>query len=236
VQEELGRGIRLAMVTGDVALLARMVGESGIEQHLQAAGEALLAVREQRAGHDDSCRRVAEELAAKLEAREWPGDRELAALLLEQCRDDVPRRRIRADLDQVADLLEGSLDMGFGGVLDMQTGFAWPESALDDWPHDDEPCPDPDNDPQRYLFIPNEGSGDAWQDMHDFAAALPDDQFRERLLDAIDGKGAFGRFKRALDRSDGLWPAWNVYSTEARSGRARAWLYDAGLDVLPPPL
>lgn len=53
-----------------------------------------------------------------------------------------------------------------------------------------------------------------------------------RQLAAIDGKGAFGRFRRILDRHDDLWPAWNNSSAEARLGRARAWLNDAGYDVL----
>jgi hypothetical protein len=230
VQEQLGRDIRIAMVSRDVALLARVASDPDIEQHLQAAGQALLAVHD-HPKQDDRYRRMAADLAALLQKRDWPGDGELAALLLEP-QPMQSRPRIRADLDQVADLLEGSLDMGFGGVLDMQTGDAWPEAALDDWPHDD-PRPDPDNDPERYLFVPTEGSRDAWQDMHDFATGVPDAHLKEQLLDAIDGKGAFGRFKRVLDRRDGLWPAWNTYSTEARCGRARAWLHNAGYDALP---
>jgi hypothetical protein len=232
VQEQLGRDIRMAMVNRDVALLAKVVGDLDIEQHLQAAGAALLTVRDHLSTDDDLCRRIAADLAALLEKRDWSGDSELAALLLEPQPTQPTRPRIRADLDQVADLLEGSLDMGYGGVLDMQTGDAWPEAALDDWPHDD-PCPNPDNDPERYLFVPNEGSRDAWQDMHDFATGVSEAHLREQLLDAIDGRGAFGRFKRVLDRHEGLWPAWNTYSTEARCGRARAWLYDAGYDALP---
>jgi hypothetical protein len=232
VEEQLGRDIRMAMVNQDLELLARVVNDSDIEQHLQAAGEALLAVRDHRSTDDDLCRRMAADLAALLSKRDWSGDSELAALLLEPQPTPSTRAHVRADLDQVADLLEGSLDMGFGGVLDMQTGDAWPTALLDDWPHDD-PCPDPDNDPARFLFVPNEGSRDAWQDMHDFATGLLQAHVREQLLDAIDGRGAFGRFKRVLDRHDGLWPAWNTYSTEARCGRARAWLHDAGYDALP---
>jgi hypothetical protein len=163
VQEQLSRAIRVAMVTGDIALLSEVVSNPGVEQHLQAAGEALLSLRERRATmHDEACQRVAAHLAAMLELRGWTGDGELAALL----RDDTgtgARRRIRADLDEVADLLEGSLEMGFGGVLDMQTGSAWPEAVLDDWSLED-PRPDPNLDSERYLFIPNEGSRDAWQE------------------------------------------------------------------------
>lgn len=221
------------MVTGDLELLTKIAGEPGLEQHLQAAGEAVLSVRERLGGQDDETwRRIAESVATMLEARDWSGDGELAMLVRAPDTTNTSRRQIRADLDQLADLLEGSLDMGFGGVLDMQTGAVWPEAVLEDWPHDDPP-PDPDEDPERYLFIPNEGSRDAWRDLHDFAMALSDDHIRDELLEAIDGKGAFGRFKRLLDRHEELWPVWQTYSIEARTGRARAWLYDAGYDAWP---
>ena len=115
----------------------------------------------------------------------------------------------------------------------MPTGEAWLELALEDWPGD-EPRPDPDEIPERYLFIPHEGSRDAWRDMRDFASDLEDARTRQQLLDAIEGRGAFGRFKRLLDHYDALWPTWQAYSNEARCGRARAWLHDAGYDALPP--
>jgi hypothetical protein len=240
VQQELGRAIRVAGVNADLAALATIVGEPGIEGHLQAAGEALLSALDQQPEREHgTAPPLAESLVAMLEQRDWTGDPELAALLRQHvlgqpAPTDPSRRAIRADLDQVADLLEGTLDMGFGGVLDTERGDAWPERVLEDWP-DDEPRPDPDEDPERYLFIPNEGSREAWRDMQDFAYCLDDDDIREQLLDAIDGRGAFSRFKRALDRHDGLRTSWHAYSTEARTGRARAWLNDAGYDVLPSP-
>jgi Uncharacterised protein family (UPF0158) len=129
-------------------------------------------------------------------------------------------------------MLEGSLEMGFGGILDCETGDAWPEAVVDDWTEDDPP--DPDHDPDRYLFIPNEGSREAWEDMRDFALDVEDEQVRERLLDAIDGRGAFSRFRRVLDRHDDLRARWYAYSAETRAGRAREWLAGEGYVALPP--
>ena len=54
VQEKLGRDVRIAMVNRDVALLARAVAHPDIEQHLQAAGEALLAVHHHPSDDDAS--------------------------------------------------------------------------------------------------------------------------------------------------------------------------------------
>jgi hypothetical protein len=50
---------------------------------------------------------------------------------------------------------------------------------------------------------------------------------------AVDGRGAFRRFKDVLmerpdDRAD-----WYAFSAERRRGRARAWLTDAGYRPSP---
>ena len=227
----LPREIRAAGAALDGSRLGRLIAEVGIERHLQEAGEAMLAVLE----HDRAAGyTAAKALAGLLNKRAWTGDAELAELLVELAEGHASEgRRIRADLDGVADLLEGSLEMGFGGVLDRETGDAWPEGVLVDWAGDGE-APDPDADPERYLFIPNVGARDAWEDMRDFAADVEDARISEQLLDAIDGRGAFSRFKRVLARHDELRAQWYAYSAEARVGRARDWLAGEGYVALPP--
>jgi hypothetical protein len=228
---ELVRSWRIAVATGDLVQLSGLVQAESLQPHLQEAGETILALApDNPAGCADTCKA----LAGRLTERSWVGDAELAELLVAIV-DGPPagRRRIRADLDGVSDLLEGPLEMGFGGVLDCETGDAWPEGALDDWVGDGE-RPDPEDDPDRYLFIPNEGSREAWEDMREFAATVQDPALRDRLLDAIDGRGAFARFRRVLDDHDALRSDWYSYSAETRTGRARQWLADAGFDALPP--
>jgi hypothetical protein len=227
----LSRDVRVAAATEDAGQLNRLLTVPGIDRHLQQLGEAVLQVLEHsRATAAGS----AHDLAASLTAREWAGDAELAALLLEVA-DDRPseRQRIRADLDGVADLLEGPAEMGFGGILDCQTGFAWPAAVLDDWAGDG-PAPDPEADPDRYVFIPHVGSREAWQDMHDFATDVETGTIRAQLLDAIDGRGAFTRFRRVLARHDALQARWCAYSAETRAGRARDWLAAEGYAAMPP--
>jgi len=223
---------RSAAEIRDDRQLSVLVQAPSLEPHLQEAGETVLTVvADNPSGYAD----IARVLAARLTERSRVGDGELAALLV-AIADGLPstNRRIHADLDQVADLLEGSLDMGFGGVLDCDTGMAWPEAILDDWPLNGD-RPDPEEDPDRYLYIPNEGSREAWEDMHKFASDVTDAAVRDRLLDAIDGKGAFSRFRRVLYDQDSLGDAWHAFSAESRAGRARQWLADAGFDAFPPP-
>lgn len=230
-ETQLSRDIRIAAATDDAVQLSRLLTEPGIDRHLQQLGEAVLEVLEHgRATAAES----AHNLAAALTAREWAGDLELAALLLEVANDRPSERpRIRADLDGVADLLEGPAEMGFGGILDCQTGFAWPAAVLDDWAGDGPP-PDPEADPDRYVFIPHVGSRDAWQDMRDFATDVEADTIRAQLLDAIDGRGAFSRFRRVLARHDALQARWHTFSAETRAGRARDWLAAEGYAAMPP--
>jgi hypothetical protein len=65
------------------------------------------------------------------------------------------------------------------------------------------------------------GSDGAYRDMADFVATITDDM-ADRLGIALQGKGAFRRFRDVLDR----WPAevarWQASSDDRRSGRARS--------------
>jgi hypothetical protein len=230
-EARLPRDIRVAAATRDAGQLSRLLTEPDIERHLQQLGEAVLNLLEH--GRDNAAG-SALVVAASLTARGWAGDGELAGLLFELA-DDRPseRRRIRADLDGVADLLEGPAEMGFGGILDGQTGDAWPAAVLEDWAGDGPP-PDPEEAPDRYVFIPHVGSREAWQDMREFAMDVEDDTIRTQLLDAIDGRGAFSRFRRILARHDALRARWYAYSAETRAGRAREWLAAEGYAAMPP--
>jgi hypothetical protein len=230
-EARLPRDIRVAAATRDAGQLSRLLTEPDIERHLQQLGEAVLNLLEH--GRDNAAG-SALVVAASLTARGWAGDGELAGLLLELAEDrPAERQRVRADLDGVADLLEGPAEMGFGGVLDCLTGDAWPAAVLEDWAGDGPP-PDPEAAPDRYLFIPHVGSREAWEDMREFATDVDADSIRTQLLDAIDGRGAFSRFRRVLARHDALRARWYTYSAETRAGRARDWLAAEGYAAMPP--
>lgn len=64
--------------------------------------------------------------------------------------------------------------------------------------------------------------------MADFAAVVKDPRSRESLEDAVQGRGAFSRFRRAIDRAD-LSEEWYCFVDDRRLGRARQELADLGL-------
>ena len=58
-------------------------------------------------------------------------------------------------------------------------------------------------------------SREVWQDMADFAVAVEDPRLREAMKDAVQGKGAFSRFRHAVHRAD-LAEAWYCFSEDRR--------------------
>jgi Uncharacterised protein family (UPF0158) len=72
-----------------------------------------------------------------------------------------------------------------------------------------------------------------YQDMADFAAMIADQQAGQRLAQAIEGKGAFRRFKDVLhQRYPGLLPAWYAFRDTRALRRAVEWL--AENDLISP--
>jgi hypothetical protein len=72
-----------------------------------------------------------------------------------------------------------------------------------------------------------------YQDMADFADAITDERAGRRLARAIQGKGAFRRFKDELhEEHPELLPAWYAFRDTRASRRAVQWLADNSLVAL----
>lgn len=66
---------------------------------------------------------------------------------------------------------------------------------------------------------------DRWGDMADFAASLADESVRADLERAIQGRGAFSRFRSAV-RAHDVAALWYDVRADRRWGRARQMLAD----------
>ena len=74
-----------------------------------------------------------------------------------------------------------------------------------------------------------------YQDMADFAAGIADPQIAERLVSAIQGRGAFRRFKSELyGKHPELISEWHSFRDARAHRRAVEWLVDNEI-VAPPP-
>lgn len=211
---------------GDLAVLLEGRFLAPVLQH---AGQALLTSG--GAGDDALVRRC----IAALRERDAAGDdilaMELQAMLGEPVTSEHlswPLTPVPVSLDILGDSLDGDPLQGDGAV-DLLTGNVYPPGSLDvDRPEE----LDEDNesfDPDRWLYFQPE-SGEGYRDMLDFAAGLPDGRLREDLFRALEGRGAFRRFRNVLhdDAYAVQLTRWTLVQDERELGRARAWLALAG--------
>jgi hypothetical protein len=105
-----------------------------------------------------------------------------------------------------------------------ETSFWSSDDSADEAESDDD---DPEHGRLRVEPLP---SWVWYQDMVDFAEQTSDEQTGRRLGRALDGKGAFRRFKNQLHQEyPDLLPAWNAFSGNRAVVRAVEWLYDNDL-------
>jgi hypothetical protein len=134
----------------------------------------------------------------------------------------------RLDLDEIATALSEQSDYDHQWLIDPQSGqiFFWTSDTGIDGQN---PIDLEDLDLTPIDPIPSH----VWyQDMAEFAERLSDDAAGRRLIRAIQGKGAFRRFKNELhEEFPELLPAWHVFRDTRATRRAVEWLADEGLIV-----
>jgi predicted nucleotidyltransferase len=83
---------------------------------------------------------------------------------------------------------------------------------------------DGETDNPNIVFIDSIGSDESYHDMEDFSASVRDPRARDLLLRAIQGRGAFRRFKDTLFDFPDLSKAWFAYHESCLERRAIEWL------------
>jgi hypothetical protein len=224
--------LRGATVRRDVpAILAAIEGRD-VDELLQHVGLGLQVVLAVEPGRGDA---LALAVLNRLEERGLAGDDVLAEDLFAQLRGTpLAARHLSVDLSELADALSGD-PMEPGGYLDLRSGEVIPWMLVDPMyvSEDDDDFIDLEEEPDRWLALDRPHSRAQWQDMAEFAARQPNADLRRRLETAIEGKGAFRRFRNAVHEED-LAEHWNRFFDDREIGRARAYLADQGIRVLPP--
>ena len=93
---------------------------------------------------------------------------------------------------------------------------------------------DDSEDNEHWLWVHCEGSSAAYRDMEMFAGTITDSRRAERLLEALEVRGPFRRFRDVLARWPDDFTRWHQFSDERRRGRSREWLAGAGYQAMPP--
>jgi hypothetical protein len=176
---------------------------------------------------------------AALRERGWTGDDLLARELAEAIGDPGggeemtswlrtwPLTPIAVDLEMLASELDGDPRQG-SGYVDVTTGDVYPPGVLDYDPPSFLDEDSDDWDPDRVIaFEPESRLG--YRDMENFAFTVTDPRLENRLLRALDGRGAFRRFRDELeDLPEEYLERWYVFKDERQYGRARDYLASKG--------
>jgi hypothetical protein len=91
------------------------------------------------------------------------------------------------------------------------------------------------NNADRYLRVDPASSREQYRWMERFVASVADQALRERLLVAIDGKGAFRRFKDVLLAFPAERERWFTYRSDLLHFHIQTWIEHMHIDVGSPP-
>lgn len=84
----------------------------------------------------------------------------------------------------------------------------------------------------RYLPLPKQSSREGYEDMEEYIESLEDDNLADLLAVAIQGSGAFRRFKDVLVRFPEARESWLKFQEERRRQRTLDWLESEEIDPL----
>jgi hypothetical protein len=132
----------------------------------------------------------------------------------------------RFDLDEIAAALADQTDYEHRWLIDPRTGetvFWTSELGIDG----QNPV---DLDELDLVVVDPLPSWVWYRDMADFAEHVTDERRGRRLARALDGKGAFRRFRNELhEEFPELLPAWNAFRDSRAKRRAVEWLAENSL-------
>lgn len=139
------------------------------------------------------------------------------------------------DLDDLASLMDVRARDTIDFYLDAQTGEIITTGDGAEVSEEIEGAIEAGDD--RFVQIPENDSRDSYAIMEDFIATIESPAVAERLQRAIEGKGAFSRFRREVASEPELCDRWYQFESEQQRVAAVEWLESLGITSTwtPPP-
>ena len=140
------------------------------------------------------------------------------------------KKILRIDLDELCSAMEDSSDE-HNYYLDLETGKLL---LISDYIDDDESKKLKDKFDEnfdRYEQLPKAISFEVYEDMEDFIDTVSEDNLAELLRVAINGKGAFRRFKDVLEGYPEERERWFQFKNDKLKERALEWLENIGVSL-----
>lgn len=140
------------------------------------------------------------------------------------------KRLLKIDLDELCNAME---DHSFENdyYLDLETGEILFVSEYMDYEGIDIENRI-EEEYERFERIPQIESYEAYRDMEDFIATIDDQHLIDLLEVAIQGKGAFRRFKDVLLNHPDEEEKWFQFNDDRTEERAREWLDEIGVTLI----
>jgi hypothetical protein len=117
--------------------------------------------------------------------------------------------------------------------LDVETGAVL--SFVDGVPEDEEQRAVVLGDESRYILVDPASSREQYRWMEHFVASINDETLQERLIIAIDGKGAFRRFKDVLLHYPSERERWFNYRAKRLHAYINEWFTKKGIETATEP-
>jgi hypothetical protein len=140
--------------------------------------------------------------------------------------DIMGRRKLKIDLSELTDAIEHGSSYEVEYYLNAESGEV--VMVADEALTGIEP-PEIDD---RFVLIPPVASHEGYQDMEDFITTVEDQTLQKLLWVAIDGKGAFRRFKNVLYDHPEVRERWFVFEDARMRQRVLEWLDDEGIELI----
>ena len=87
----------------------------------------------------------------------------------------------------------------------------------------------------RVIAIPDSPPYEAYGEIQDFIATIEDDRLYNWLIEATQGRGAFGRFKAILGQHLAEEQRWYAFRENRLKERILEWLAEVGVEPIEVP-
>jgi hypothetical protein len=159
-------------------------------------------------------------------------------------------KKLKVDIDEIAFILETSDEFGNVTLFDTETGeiVSIPDELMSAVESDDEEAlqdlPDWERDligtaesiandeSGRFVDIPRKPSYEAYNLMVEFASSVTSRHLREKLEIALEGKGAFRRFKNVIADYPDEEKKWFAFKDKRIHEDVIEWLNDLGIETI----
>ena len=138
------------------------------------------------------------------------------------------KKTLCVDMPELLDAFCGMFGQNSRCFLDLQAGEV--RVRFDELNDDDELDEAREADPDRYEEIDVVPSREQYRWMEAFAREVDEEDISEKLWLALDGKGAFGRFRGVIEQYQDLSARWDQFRQQRLLQVALDWLGGLGIE------